>query len=60
MAIKLTHRDRLELDLKAPLLDEFMRSPRVVRRPSWHRNADQSRVVSRVTRDTGDLAARRG
>lgn len=56
MAISLNHRDPLELDLYAPLLDDFMKSQELYAELLAIGNQIKAGYVSRVPRDTGDLA----
>lgn len=57
MAISLNHRDPLDLsELHGPLLDEFMRSRELYAELLAIGNVIKAGYVSRVPRDTGDLA----
>lgn len=49
--------DLLELDLHAPMLDEFMRSRQLYAEMLAIGNTIKKGYVSRVARDTGDLAS---
>lgn len=55
MAISLNHRDLLELDLHAPLLDDFMRSRELYAHLLSIGKAIQGGYVSRAPADTGAL-----
>lgn len=57
MAISLNDRDRLELDLHAPMLDEFMRSQQLKADLLAIGNEIKTGYVTRVPRDTGHLAS---
>lgn len=57
MAISTNDRDRLELDLHAPLLDEFMVSRELYAELMAIGNQIKAGYVARVPRDTGDLAS---
>lgn len=51
------HVDRLELDLHAPMLDDFMRSRELYADLLAIGNQIKAGYTSRVPRDTGDLAS---
>jgi len=55
MAISLNHRDLLELDLHAPLLDEFMRSRELYAHLLGIGKRMQAGYISRAPADTGAL-----
>lgn len=57
MAISLNDRDRLELDLHAPMLDEFMRSQQLKADLLAIGNQIKTGYTTRVPRDTGHLAS---
>lgn len=57
MAISLNDRDRLEVDLHAPMLDEFMRSQQLKADLLAIGNQIKTGYTTRVPRDTGDLAS---
>lgn len=56
MAISLNDRDLLELDLHGPMLDDFMKSRELYADLLAIGNQIKAGYVTRVPRDTGDLA----
>lgn len=57
MAISTNDRDRLELDLHSPMLDEYMRSQELYAEIRAVAETIKKGYISRVARDTGDLAS---